>query len=581
MSTKITTNDFKVMLAQELETTLKSLPVYMSAGHTAEWDSASNPDNVNTSVSYLDRDISRYGIFGKRITESDIALMIKNKLWEFNTIYAEFDDRDSELESKDFYTITLEGADYSVFKCISNAGGSNSTDSPKLSETSPNDNHYQTSDGYVWKLMTTIDGSTFDKFKTDEYVPLVANSQVSGNAVSGALDHYYVADSGENLNNFANVTIESTNVDGNPKKLYVKSANTTALSSNTNFYANTSLYITSGAAAGDLRTVTSSGVSGSNKFIMLDEALSTTPEVGSVAKLSPRVIIDGDGSGAVAICNINPVGNTVSSIDVISRGSGYNYANVIVTANTGDITGDTLPDIRAILSPPGGHGSNQASELFAQAVCMTSTFSANDHPQSNTSYRQISVIKNPAFTSLAMTIDDVSGFSNGEIVSQATTNATGTISGIDASNNILTLTSVVGVFEEGNTYLITGGTSNTESFVTAAPNVEIFDNRVVLEITPIYGTNFVPGETIVQGNTSATVHSVANNSIYLVDVINTFTISDSIPVSGSTSGVIGIITAIEEADIIPFSGDVLYVNNIEAITRGQDQSETIKIILDI
>jgi hypothetical protein len=70
------------------------------------------------------------------------------------------------------------------------------------------------------------------------------------------------------------------------------------------------------------------------------------------------VTISGDGDGAEAIARLNTQSNTVSSIVMVDRGSGYTYADVAISGGGGsDATA------AAIISPVGGHGSDPLREL--------------------------------------------------------------------------------------------------------------------------------------------------------------------------------------------------------------------------
>lgn len=106
-------------------------------------------------------------MFGvKRVTSSDITHAIPRYDWTSSTVYAYYDDQDTNLiESDNFYVITDE---YNVYKCLWNANGGASTTKPTGTSTSP----FTTADGYIWKFMYTLTTSRAIKFLTTSYIPV-------------------------------------------------------------------------------------------------------------------------------------------------------------------------------------------------------------------------------------------------------------------------------------------------------------------------------------------------------------------------------------------------------------------------
>ena len=77
---------------------------------------------------------------------------------------------------------------------------------------------------------------------------------------------------------------------------------------------------------------------------------------GSGYTSTPNVLITGDGTGATA--NVTLSGNTVANINIVSRGSGYRYANVLLSGG-----GGSNAAARVIIGPKGGHAANARLEL--------------------------------------------------------------------------------------------------------------------------------------------------------------------------------------------------------------------------
>ena len=114
-------------------------------------------------------------------------------------------------------------------------------------------------------------------------------------------------------------------------------------------------------------------------------------------KVSPLVTITSpDGSGALAISDVNVSGNTIGNVTVITAGSGYGRANAVVSANAVHGSGATL---KVLLPPKGGHGNNIVRELGADKITLHTTFvgtESNTVPV-GTSFRKIAVVKDPLF----------------------------------------------------------------------------------------------------------------------------------------------------------------------------------------
>ena len=106
-----------------------------------------------------------------------------------------------------------------------------------------------------------------------------------------------------------------------------------------------------------------------------------------------NVIIEGDGTGATAEAEIDPVTNAITKIHIINRGQDYTFANVKVIGNE---TGNGAV-LRAIISPYGGHGKNCPEEFFSRHLMFYSNISTdlNQGVIVGNDYRQVGIIKNP------------------------------------------------------------------------------------------------------------------------------------------------------------------------------------------
>lgn len=109
--------------------------------------------------------------------------------------------------------------------------------------------------------------------------------------------------------------------------------------------------------------------------------------------ITTSIQITGDGSGASAQAVI--IGNTVNKIIMSKTGSNYTYANVEIKPKPG-YTGNNAVLIPEI-SPIGGHGYNLINELGCRNIMITAEFNGTESATLPTDidYRQIGLMTNP------------------------------------------------------------------------------------------------------------------------------------------------------------------------------------------
>lgn len=145
--------------------------------------------------------------------------------------------------------------------------------------------------------------------------------------------------------------------------------------------------------------------------------------------ISPTVSIEGDGQGALAYSVVNTSLTTsypLSDIVVINVGSGYTYANVVISSNQLFGYGATA---LASVSPILGHGADPLNELGASYVAISvnisnSTLEEYYFPAFG-NYRVVGIIDNPLFDNLYVNVDNfnriklaINSVSNGFIVGE-------------------------------------------------------------------------------------------------------------------------------------------------------------------
>lgn len=526
---KLITSNFKTnMVKSFIEYVTEPDAYYFLGAHRSiKFPNDSAPPDLTTDVRSTYYQLHDELLFGKHITVDDIKPMIRNVPWTDGTVYEMYDTDTPDLELKNFYVVSFESGEYHVFKCLNNNGGVPSTEQPKRSETNPGDTYYRTNDGYEWKYMYTITPSQYLKFATPLYFPVIPNAEVTANAVAGSIDTIIIEDPGLAYRNFATGVFKESGVGGDPLIFSIESNSTTnPLSADDFFYENSSIYIDNGPGDGEIRTIVDYFVQGGEKIVVLDSPFETVPDRTSSFIISPKVYISGDGKNARARSIVNANTGSISDIVIIDRGSDYTYANIEVVGTSGTSTVTTVSSVvaRAIISPPGGHGSDPVNELYANRLGIGMTFSgseANTIPATN-DYRKISLIKDPLFKSATLTFTGpVQNISTTDVIYQPSTRAKATVTSV--SGNTAVVENIYGFFEQStvdpaNTSLYIANTgitlfSNTSSTLGYISSIdrgfETFDQRNIyqVEVTddgPL-NTGFVEDEIVVQSGLNKTL----------------------------------------------------------------------------
>ena len=167
--------------------TINAAPKYVFVSHPSPWLDDNNNWNDNlipVANLSIQSETGLYNeiVFGKCILDTDVIQMVPRYDWIAGTSYAKFSNFDANLYFKNFYVIT---DDRNVYKVIDNNYGSNSVVKPTVMSTQGT---FYTSEGYIWKYMFTIPSNIYNKFTTNNYIPIVPNTSVIENAVPGTID---------------------------------------------------------------------------------------------------------------------------------------------------------------------------------------------------------------------------------------------------------------------------------------------------------------------------------------------------------------------------------------------------------
>lgn len=269
-------------------------------------------------------------------------------------------------------------------------------------------------------------------------------------------------------------------------------------------------------------------------------------------QIGPTVRVTGDGSNAVAFAVVNTAANSsyeIVGIDVINPGVGYTQANVFIFANTNYGSNATAT---AIISPVFGHGYDPVTELGARYVGINSVFDnlSNENYKflGYGEYRKVGIIENPQFRDIRVTLTDFDranftlnaasysstlGWTPGEVVVQASTNAAGVV--VFGNTTFLQLKNVKKTFNVSNT--IYGFFSNTTANVNAV-EINRFPVGNSAAVVTQANTGAVGVITAVVNNTTVAMSNVvgqfADGDILYDTVANAYATVDTITTSNGT-----------------------------------------------
>jgi hypothetical protein len=230
-----------------------------------------------------------------------------------------------------------------------------------------------------------------------------------------------------------------------------------------------------------------------------------------------RIYISGDGSGAEASATITS--RSISKITVDVTGSGYSYANAIVYGS------GTGANARVILPPQYGHGYNSAKELGGSNVMIADKIGLVDSTEgglisTSTSFRQYGLLRDP--------------------------------------------------YKYGETLPVTSSNANTVISQTT-------------NLTLVAGADFTLNEFVYQGSSANNayfygfVNAQTSNQVRLTKVRGEATVGGIL--IGASSGVTRTIVKQDIPEFQPYSGDVMYVENIQKVTRAEGQAENVKFVI--
>lgn len=600
---------------------LENNSYYVFAARHTPYDDESVPatvtDNDYDATIFIHDEL----MFARKLDANTVVPTIPKITWATNIAYQPYDDKKVDLANSNFYVLTTENK---VYKCVEAPQSTNSTIEPSHTEVGYPP---QESDGYRWLYLYEITNEQYLTFATENYIPVFENANVKNGSIDGAIYNFiveangsgYPADSGTITTNDANNFLIQIDDDSSSSNAFFSNCAITITNDTTNY-----TYVK------EIRDYVSNT---SGNFVILKEPFAE----GQVANnqpysIAPFIKIDSKfGSNCVAYCvmqNISAVDfvGSIQHIEIVNPGKNYLQANVTIQSSTGFGTGAI---VRAVISPPGGHGFNVKDELFCTGVGVGIEFSnsAIYNFSSDIEFRSVGILKNPLAAQTYVGSGTIDIVSNSNIVQ-------GTFSNFDTEINIgdhivygdeekevvsianssyLTIKTPFTRTVTGENYTYRPRMQNSffnQAFYMAASNTTpaLFnEGEFVVGSDGSGGGSQVMGK-IAYANTSTVVltgidkdqlvgNTSANN--FLNDILLTGVGYDvqgsdiSVVASGAkyskvasnSTNANGALsnTGLSWPTVFPgikkFSGEVMYIQNVSPIKRSQSTNEQVRLII--
>ena len=502
---------------------------YVFLGNHVPYANESSPNSLVDTIS--SEKLTWDNMFAaKRATGNDVQLVVPRINWTSNTGYRQYDDTidvatllspNPAQNLKPMYVITSAR---NVYKCVSNSASANSTVEPTGDYTTSNGN-ISTSDGYVWKYMYNVKPS--NKFLTTDWIPTPTSTAAldygvnDSGVVDGELTNIVVTNPGVNYRQASNIKVDLF-ASGQTE---IKLSNTSLVLSVFSIPTLSNLSNLSIAGTGIPADAYISSISNTTGVITLSSATNAVGGNANNITVSTRVYIFGDGVGAIATATLSNTSSGASSaqaniakIAVTTIGSGYSSANAFVYGSGSGVA------TRVILPPKFGHSFNPAKELIANNVMVSVRVGEVDSTEQGlisiaTSFRQIGLLRDP--------------YKYGSTV----------VANTSTANSVISQTTNLDVVAGGayslNEYVYQGSVGN--------PNAYGFINAQTtngVRLTKVKG-NFITGLLLV----------------------------------GANSGASRTVTAVANPEFQPYTGDILYTENITKLDRADGQAENIKLVV--
>ena len=267
---------------------------------------------------------------------------------------------------------------------------------------------------------------------------------------------------------------------------------------------------------------------------------------GSGYSGTPTIDIYGDGTGAAATAITSS--GVITRIDVTNAGSGYTWAKIVFNGGGTPTTANAI----AVIAPTGGHGSNLPAECMAHNLMIAGTvtgYEQNDFPV-NQDFRTVGLVKNP------LSYNSSVGYK---------VTGTGTVYTANTGRILRTLTMTSSAtIAPSNDIVITGSNSQ-------ATGLSVFQSSGTTRLEYIQPVQSDVPESI----SNLRIDTAGTKNLYAFTTGETITGTGYSEVVNSSTGITGTLP-----EIHPYTGQLLYLDYRQPVTRSAGQNEKINIVIN-
>ena len=365
--------------------------LYMSIGKPTAWLNDANPPTPEDSIGY-GYAVKTAAIAMKKVGLTDMTLAIPRINWTSGRVYTMFEHDSPEEIIPNNYVVTDSGNQYNVYKCINNRAYVDDavgvqTVASTVKPTSTSTTEFQeTSDGYVWKYMYSIELSDALKFLTKDYIPVDTILYEPVDVSSAEYVQWQIQQNAAGIDGEIEwIKIEPNEVGGavSGGSGYHPNINKTgiALTGNTLSIpniSNTSLdytkYFIIDLGNNEQFEITQWNVTGTTAAVTVNGTFTGGADRNLI--IAPGVSVAGNGAGfsAYGIVTIDKI----SSMVITAKGANWSAVDSaeIDTSNVPAVDGNGNQNVNAckvkpIISPDYGHGYNAIEELAGYYVMVS------------------------------------------------------------------------------------------------------------------------------------------------------------------------------------------------------------------
>jgi hypothetical protein len=575
-------------------------PIYVFYGQSVNWGSSYlSPNSTNdspvipTNAFKDDINVRRNMTALSRLTANNTNVAFRKRSWESGKVYGQYEVNLDQSASPNNNYYVFQGRvnlpNYgSVYKCLDNNGGGASTQPPH-DQIQPSIRPVTLRDGYKWKYMFTVPGSLLSQFNTNQspnpdFAPLYITDDWTGSI--GTIDRVdisspgvnyspsYSADNGGWYGGIYDTPVTPIFVDGDgdtveSTRIRIKTVTNGSL---VQFYPEKDQLIN--AVEGDSYTTLDSYpklnnwvpvkfIEDSSSFEESQLSLINNPNRKTATGLAKitlsdngRGIIDSPGdikilnggsnyqsdtlvkvvqSSTLAYATQYDSNHGIKKVTIFQDGSSHTQAKLIpVHTSPGPVGFIGQP----IISPLQGHGGDPKKELNANSIFITKSIIGNyeagidastlDFSRTN-DFRQVGLIQTPR------------KFAANDLATDETLTAKHVLSVIDNAQGELAAADLTGAIKD---LKIVGNISRAEGRIVDMFSIANTTTKTIRYIK-IGAKDFLPNEYLLFSGITTPIRINSANP--------------------------------PEVDV--YSGNILYINNNEVITRDKQQTETINFLI--